>query len=106
LTDNGISQVKGTGEALVGPGKLIDPSKLAHVFTSPRQRAVVTLDMLLGPTHKDRLEKEGKVTVTEDITEWDYGSYEGLKPHEIKESRAERGLPKWDIWTMGCEGGE
>jgi sedoheptulose-bisphosphatase len=64
------------------------------------------LDLLLGSTHKERLEKEGRVTVTEDITEWDYGDYEGLMPHEIKESRAKRGLPKWDIWTMGCEGGE
>jgi probable phosphoglycerate mutase len=62
--------------------------------------------MLLGPTHKERLEREDRITVTEDITEWDYGTYEGLKPHEIKESRAKRGLPKWDIWTMGCEGGE
>ena len=62
--------------------------------------------MLLGPSQKARLEKEGKVTVTEDITEWDYGDYEGLTPQEIKESRAKRGLPKWDIWTQGCEGGE
>ena len=55
------------------------------------------MDMLLGLTHKERLEREDRVTVTEDITEWDYGIYEGLKPHEIKESRANRGLPKWDI---------
>ena len=106
LTANGIAQVRGTGEALVGPGKLIDPSKLAHVFTSPRQRAIVTLDMLLGSTQKKRLEEEGKISVTEDITEWDYGTYEGLTPKEIKESRASRGLQKWDIWTEGCEGGE
>ncbi|PQE33460.1 phosphoglycerate mutase protein [Rutstroemia sp. NJR-2017a WRK4] len=106
LTENGISQVQGTGKVLVGPGKLIDPSKLTHVFTSPRKRAVDTLSMLLGPEQTDRLTKEGKVTVTEEIAEWDYGDYEGLKPHEIKESRAQRGLPKWDIWTEGCEGGE
>lgn len=77
-----------------------------HVFTSPRKRAVLTLEMLLGPCEKERLDKEGKITVTEDITEWDYGDYEGLKPHKIKESRTKRGLPKWDIWTQGCEGGE
>ncbi|KAF8860963.1 phosphoglycerate mutase [Acephala macrosclerotiorum] len=106
LTPNGISQVEGTGEILVGAGKLIDPSKLTHVFTSPRKRAVDTLSMLLGPLQKERLEKEGKVTVTEDIMAWDYGDYEGSKPHEIKEIRAKRGLPKWDIWTQGCEGGE
>ncbi len=88
LTENGISQVKGTGEVLFGPWKLYDPVKLAHVFTSPRQRAVVTLDMLLGPTHKKHLEREGRVTVTEHISEWEYGTAERLKPLEIKESRA------------------
>lgn len=98
--------MRGTGASLVGSGKLIDPSKLAHVFTSPRQRVIVTLDMLIGPEQKKRLEDENKISVTEDITEWDYGAYEGLTPKEIKESRASRGLPKWDIWTEGCEGGE
>ncbi|XMA18954.1 hypothetical protein WAI453_011745 [Rhynchosporium graminicola] len=98
--------VQGTSEALVGAVKLIDPSKLVHVFSSPRQRALVTLDMLLGKEHKKRLQHEGKITVTESITEWDYGNYEGLTPLEIKESRAKSGLPKWDIWTMGCDGGE
>ncbi|CZS91533.1 related to phosphoglycerate mutase [Rhynchosporium graminicola] len=106
LTEHGIAQVQGTSEALVGAGKLIDPSKLVHVFSSPRQRALVTLDMLLGKEHKKRLQHEGKITVTESITEWDYGNYEGLTPLEIKESRAKSGLPKWDIWTMGCDGGE
>jgi broad specificity phosphatase PhoE len=91
---------------LVGAGKLIDPSKLTHVFTSPRKRALDTLTMLLGASQQEQLEKDGKITVTEDIAEWDYGDYEGLKPHEIKERRAEKGLPKWDIWTQGCEGGE
>ncbi|TVY27719.1 Sedoheptulose 1,7-bisphosphatase [Lachnellula hyalina] len=62
--------------------------------------------MLLGPSQKERLEKEGKVTVMEDITEWDCGDYEGLKPNEIHENREKRGLPKWDIWTQGCVGGE
>ncbi|TGO17491.1 hypothetical protein BTUL_0017g00720 [Botrytis tulipae] len=106
LTANGIAQVQGTGEVLVGAGKLIDPSKLTHVFTSRRKRAVDTLSMLLGPAYKDRLDQENKITTTEDIADWDYGDYEGLKPDEIKESRAKRDLPKWDIWTQGCEGGE
>lgn len=62
--------------------------------------------MLLGPAHKDRLDQENKTNTTEDIAEWDYGDYEGLKPDEIKESRAKRDLPKWDIWTQGYECGE
>lgn len=31
---------------------------------------------------------------------------EGKTPAEIKAERAEKGLPKWDIWTEGCPGGE
>ncbi|KAH8806033.1 phosphoglycerate mutase [Xylogone sp. PMI_703] len=109
LTANGVKQVKGTSEVLVGPGKLIDPSKLLHIFCSPRVRAQSTLDMLLGDAEKERLAKEGKLTITEEIAEWDYGDYEGLKPHEIRETRKAKGLDKergWDIWIDGCEGGE
>lgn len=75
LTENGKKQSKGTGEQLVGPGKLIDPSKLAHIFCSPRQRARVTLDCLLGEAVQATLRAENKLTMTEDIAEWDYGSY-------------------------------
>lgn len=70
-----MKQSKGTGEKLVGSGKLIDPAKLAHVFCSPRQRAVVTLDLLLGEDAKEQLQADNKLSVTDDITEWDYGSY-------------------------------
>lgn len=31
---------------------------------------------------------------------------EGKTPAEIRAERAEQGLPIWDIWTMGCPGGE
>lgn len=53
--------------------------------------------------------KGGKVTITEDIAEWDYGDYEGLLTKEIRARRKEKGLDKdkpWDIWVDGCEGGE
>lgn len=93
----------------MGPGKLIDPSKIAHVFVSPRQRAQSTFDLLLGDAQKEALVKVGKVTVTEDIAEWDYGDYEGLHPTAIRSQRKEMGLDKdkpWDIWVDGCEGGE
>ncbi|KAJ5691578.1 Histidine phosphatase superfamily clade-1 [Penicillium malachiteum] len=98
----------GTGEFLVGPGKLIDPSKIGHVFCSPRVHAQSTLDMLLG-AQKSQLAEQGRITITEHIAEWDYGDYEGLKPHEIRARRKENGLDTekaWDIWTDGCEGGE
>lgn len=107
LTANGENQVRGTGQMLVGSGKLIDPSKFAHVFCSPRQRAQTTFDLLLGGAQKDQLVKEGKVTVTEEIAEWDYGDYEGLLPQEIKAQRKSKGIEKeWNIWVDGCEGGE
>ncbi|KAH8678421.1 putative phosphoglycerate mutase [Xylariales sp. PMI_506] len=106
LTENGRKQSRGTGKMLVGPGKLIDPAKLAHVFCSPRNRAVTTLDLLLDEEVKSRLESEKKITITDDITEWDYGAYEGLRPSEIKARREEQGLDKWNIWVEGCEGGE
>lgn len=106
LTQNGTKQVRGTGEMLVGPGKLVDPSKIAHIFCSPRQRAVVTMDLLLGAEQKTALEKAGSITVTEDIAEWDYGDYEGIKPHEIAELRKQQGLESWNIWVDGCPNGE
>lgn len=94
---------------LVGSGKLIDPSRFAHVYVSPRQRAQKTLDLLLGDAQRDVLMKEGKVTTTEDIAEWDYGDYEGLVTKEIRARRKEKGLDEekpWDIWVDGCEDGE
>lgn len=54
---------------------MIDPAKLARVFCSPRHRAVVTLDLLLGEDVKDKLKVDNKLEITDDITEWDYGSY-------------------------------
>lgn len=75
LTENGVKQSKSTGAKLVGPGNLVDPSKMAHIFCSPRQRAVVTLDALLGADVKEWFRAEDKLSVTEDIAEWDYGSY-------------------------------
>ncbi|KAB5581018.1 phosphoglycerate mutase [Coniochaeta sp. 2T2.1] len=106
LTENGKEQVQGTGKMLVGAGKLIDPSKLAHVFCSPRVRAVTTLDLLLGREAQKHLDADGKLTFTDDITEWDYGRYEGITPAQINERRKEEGLGKWNIWVEGCPGGE
>ncbi|KAF4126253.1 sedoheptulose-bisphosphatase [Geosmithia morbida] len=106
LTEDGERQSRGTGRMLVGPGKLIDPAKLNHVFCSPRKRATKTLHLLLGDEVKATLDEENKISITADITEWDYGSYEGFTPSDINRKRAEQGKAKWNIWVQGCEDGE
>lgn len=49
---------------------------------------------------------DARVEVTEDIREWDYGDYEGLKSAEIRKMRENNGEGAWDIWRDGCPGGE
>lgn len=90
----------------MGTGKLLDPQRLVRVFVSPRVRAVRTLELLLQPSSGV---VEGKVTHTNEITEWDYGDYEGLTDQEIRLRRKNKGLDvdkEWNIWSDGCEGGE
>ncbi|KAF2125638.1 putative phosphoglycerate mutase [Dothidotthia symphoricarpi CBS 119687] len=89
----------------VGPGNILDPCSLVHVFVSPRVRAVQTFELLLPASCGVVTE----VTYTDELTEWNYGNYEGLKDQEIRVSRKNSGLDKhseWDIWSDGCEGGE
>jgi broad specificity phosphatase PhoE len=86
---------------------LIDPAKINHFFVSPRKRAKTTFDLLFGGDFATA--NADKITVTEDIAEWDYGDYEGLLIAEIKKRRKEKGLDKeeaFDMWRDGCEGGE
>ncbi|KAH7267987.1 histidine phosphatase superfamily [Fusarium solani] len=108
LTSVGIQQVSSVATTLVGPDKLVDPSRITHVFVSPRKRAKKTFELLQIPS-PPTADGEWEVTYTEDIAEWDYGDYEGLMVGEIKELRKARGLDQekeWNIWRDGCEGGE
>jgi len=62
------------------------------VLTSPLQRARLTCELAgLGTG----------AAVDPDLTEWDYGSYEGLTPLQIRSQR-----PDWLIFRDGCPGGE
>ncbi|KAJ8126731.1 hypothetical protein O1611_g6906 [Lasiodiplodia mahajangana] len=109
LTTNGRSQVRGSGSLLVGPGKLIEPGRVARVFVSPRKRAQTTYRLLFGGDIDSSQVPAHKVTTTEDIAEWNYGDYEGLLTSEIRDRRKAKGLDSncaWDIWRDGCEGGE
>lgn len=86
LTDAGREQAQLAGRAL-GELKLVDPL----VISSPRRRSLVTAE-LAGLSIDE---------VTEQLAEWDYGSYEGLTTEQIRES-----VPDWLVWTHGCPGGE
>jgi broad specificity phosphatase PhoE len=111
LTPAGIKQVTGTSSQLVGPGKLIKPSNITRIWVSPRTRAQQTFKLLFGTTESESglTVDASKVTVTDDIAEWNYGEYEGLLAAEIRAGRKAKGLDKdseWEIWRDGCEGGE
>ncbi|CAH2350453.1 sedoheptulose 1,7-bisphosphatase [[Candida] railenensis] len=114
LTDFGVKQMRNTGKHLIGasPFQLIDPANLKHVVVSPRSRAKQTVQLLLEALTE---EQRAKIEIFEDndIREWEYGDYEGLKTQQILELRKSRGLDThldkgdvWNIWRDGCEGGE
>ncbi len=63
-----------------------------RVFVSPLQRARRTCE-LAG--FGDRA-----ISIA-DLTEWDYGSYEGRRTAEIRQGR-----PGWHLFRDGCPGGE
>jgi len=63
-----------------------------HVLTSPRKRARRTCELL-------RLGKPSEIN--EDLSEWDYGTYEGRRTVDILKDR-----PDWNLWEDGCPGGE
>jgi broad specificity phosphatase PhoE len=68
------------------------PRTFALVLTSPLQRARETC-RLAGFAEQ--------AVVSDDVTEWDYGSYEGLTTAEIRAVR-----PGWSLWRDGAPGGE
>lgn len=109
LTEHGEEQVLASGRLLVGPGKLVDPSKLAHVFISPRVRAKQTFELAFNESDRSALEKDGKASVTDRLAEWDYGLYEGMMTKEIRALRKDHGLDQdatFDVFRDGCEEGE
>ncbi|GAB1200397.1 hypothetical protein APSETT444_009769 [Aspergillus pseudonomiae] len=109
LTEDGENQVLASGKMIVGSGKLIDPAHLAHVYISPRKRAMQTFEIAFSDAAKQELRDANKVSETDRLAEWGYGLYEGLVTKEIRALRKEHGLDTeqpWDIWRDGCEDGE
>ena len=63
-----------------------------QVLVSPRLRARQTCELAgFGAASK----------IETDLSEWDYGRYEGLRSADIRQDR-----PGWNIWRDGCPGGE
>ncbi|EMG47142.1 SHB17 Sedoheptulose 1 [Candida maltosa Xu316] len=110
LTPFGVRQMRNTGRGLIGEGNLqmIKPGNLTHIFVSPRKRAQHTCELLLEDVD-DKYKENIPIIIDEDVREWEYGDYEGLKTAEIRKLRKDKGLDKdheWSIWRDGCEGGE
>jgi broad specificity phosphatase PhoE len=70
---------------------VLDGHRFAAVLCSPRRRAVRTAELAgLAVTQ-----------VLDDLTEWNYGRYEGVTTAQIRAQR-----PDWVLWTDGCPDGE
>jgi broad specificity phosphatase PhoE len=63
----------------------------AHVLSSPRCRAVRTCE-LAGLENPQ---------IAEDLSEWNYGAYEGRRTVDIRNDR-----PDWNLWKDGSPDGE
>lgn len=91
----GRTDIPLTGQGRIDAAALtarLAPIEFDRVLTSPMSRARETC-ALAG--FGERAE------VIDDLTEWDYGSDEGLTTAEIRKDR-----PGWTIWTQEPRGGE
>jgi probable phosphoglycerate mutase len=85
LTPNGERNARRLGLRLQG-------MSFVKVFTSPLQRAIRTCELAgFGAVAE----------VDEDLVEWDYGRYEGMRSAEILAKR-----PGWQLFRDGCPEGE
>lgn len=85
LTSRGEDEAQRLGERLRG-------ISFAHVLTSPLARAKRTCELAgFGLAAQ----------VDADLVEWNYGEFEGLKTHEIRQSH-----PTWLVFRDGCPQGE
>lgn len=85
LTANGEDEVREFGKRLRN-------IRFAHVLTSPLKRARQTCE-LVGLDNVAEIEP--------DLSEWDYGDYEGQRSVDIR-----KGRPDWNVFRDGCPRGE
>lgn len=85
LTAAGEAQAQGLAPVFKGIA-------FREVLSSPRLRARRTCALAgLGEA----------VEIESDLSEWDYGAYEGLRTADIQRER-----PTWNVWRDGCPDGE
>ncbi|WP_368497434.1 histidine phosphatase family protein [Herbiconiux sp. A18JL235] len=83
LTERGIEQARAVGRVLAG-------RRFGLVLTSPLRRSVHTAELAgFGE----------QAQVDPDLTEWDYGAYEGLTSAQVSERFGE----EWNLWRNGVE---
>ncbi|KIV92339.1 hypothetical protein, variant 1 [Exophiala mesophila] len=109
LLELGQERIRQTASVVFGFNRLIDPRNIVATFASPRRRAQHTLELLIERITDEETREvfESTVQTTEQIAEFGYGDYEGLKTHEIRALRHQRGLDRdtpWDIGRDGTEG--
>ena len=73
-------------------GRLLSDFTFARVLSSPLARALETC-RLSGFAER--------VETRDELLEWDYGEYEGVRTDEVHTTR-----PDWVLWRDGCPGGE
>ncbi|HUK52884.1 MAG TPA: histidine phosphatase family protein [Candidatus Binatia bacterium] len=73
-------------------GERLKELTFARVFTSPLQRAARTCELAGFASAAQR---------DEDLLEWNYGQYEGLRSADILAKS-----PEWQLFRDGCPGGE
>lgn len=72
--------------------ELIDPKHVRHIVVSPRYRAQRTAHLLF----ENAQPPDCAWTTDPDVSEWDYGAYEGMLTKDIRKEH-----PGWEIWKDG-----
>jgi len=85
LTEHGEEEARQLGKRLGG-------TQFARIFSSPSRRAQRTCSLVASSPGLE---------IEPDLTEWNYGDYEGSCTVNIRKER-----PDWNIFRDGCPGGE
>ena len=103
LLEEGVAEARAFGTQLVGrgPDAVIDLENLYAIERSPRTRCAQTTDAVFGSEAERARRHMPAVTINDELREWDYGAYEGVTTHAIRETR-----PGWDVFRDGCPDSE